>query len=236
MLAADGPVIALLIDDAGPDFELTRRALALPARLTVSILPYAADAPSLAGDARAAGHEVFLHLPMEPGGLADPGPYALTRHHTPDELRARTEWALSRVPGAVGLNNHMGSALTADQERMRTILQPAAGAGLVFVDSLTSPRSRARDAARELGMTAFRRDIFIDHDADPDQIAERLAEIEISARRSGRVIAIGHPRPATLAALEAWIPQAQARGFRFAAVSSLVQGSDEAARLGGGAQ
>lgn len=234
----DGPLIALVIDDAGPDRDLTNRAIDLPAALTLSILPYADDAAQIDLAARNAGHETFLHLPMEPGGLADPGPHALTRHHTAREWQARVRWSLAQVPGATGLNNHMGSALTADRHAMRSILEPVAGTGLVFLDSVTSPRSQAHAAARDHAIPALSRDIFIDHDNDPDAIARQLAVIEATARREGEVVAIGHPRPATLAALEDWIPQAEARGLRFVTVSGLLAGraSVEPVRLAGGAQ
>ncbi|MEE2567516.1 divergent polysaccharide deacetylase family protein [Hyphobacterium marinum] len=233
-----GPLVAIVIDDAGPDQVLTSRAIALPAALTISILPYAEEASRIDAEARNAGHETFLHLPMEPGGLADPGPHALTRHHSPAEWQARVRWSLAQVPGATGLNNHMGSALTADRDAMRAILEPVAGTGLVFLDSVTSPRSRARDAAHELDIRSLSRDIFIDHDDDPAVIGRQLAAIEARARRDGRVVAIGHPRPATLDALEAWIPEAESRGLRFVTVSTLMAetGSGETVRFAGGAQ
>lgn len=218
-----GPMIALVIDDAGPDRLETLRAMALPVPVTLSILPYAEDAAALDEQARSLGHETFIHLPMEPEGLADPGPHAITRHQSVRDQQARVAWAISRIPGATGLNNHMGSAITADRETMRSLLQPAQAAGLIFLDSLTSPRSRAKVAAQALGMTALNRDIFLDHQNDPASIRRQLSALETLASERGAAIAIGHPRLLTMDALEDWVGEAEARGFQFVTISTLVE-------------
>ncbi len=62
-------------------------------------------------------------------------------------------------------------------------------------------------------MPAAARDVFIDHMADPAVIKGQLASIEAQARHFGYAIAIGHPRPHTLEALEAWLPTLAGKGF-----------------------
>jgi len=222
-ISADGPIIVLVIDDVGVDADNSARAINLNQPVTISILPYADNASGLDAMARMRGHETFIHLPMEPEGLADPGPHALTRHLSAEDTRARVRWAIEQIPGATGLNNHMGSAVTQDAARMRTILLPLAGRDLMFLDSLTAPDSRAFAVARDLGLTALRRDTFIDHENSAGAIMDRLSEIERHAERNGFVIAIGHPRDLTMDALEVWIPDAVSRGYRFVTVSQLVE-------------
>jgi polysaccharide deacetylase 2 family uncharacterized protein YibQ len=223
------PVIALVIDDAGVDPALTRRAMALGIPLTLSFLPYAETTPELARSAGQAGFDVFLHMPMEPVGLEDPGPGALTRYLSPAETAARMEWALSRVPGAIGFNNHMGSALTADATAMRAALAPVAGSELIFLDSLTTGRSRAAAVAQGLGLTTLRRDVFIDH--DPSRIAESLDALAAQARRDGRAIAIGHPRTVTLSELEAWLADPANQDVRFVTIRTYLESADNPVRL-----
>jgi polysaccharide deacetylase 2 family uncharacterized protein YibQ len=223
------PVIALVIDDAGVDPAVTRRAMALGIPLTLSFLPYAETTPELARSAGQAGFDVFLHMPMEPVGLEDPGPGALTRYLSPAETAARMEWALSRVPGAIGFNNHMGSALTADATAMRAALAPVAGSELIFLDSLTTGRSRAAAVAQGLGLTTLRRDVFIDH--DPSRIAESLDALAAQARRDGRAIAIGHPRTVTLSELEAWLADPANQDVRFVTIRTYLESADNPVRL-----
>lgn len=238
------PVVALVMDDAGIDPQLTRRTMALDIPLTLSFLPYADETPELAVMAAGEGHAVFLHMPMEPFGLEDPGPGALTRYLPPDEMARRVRAALARVPGAIGLNNHMGSALTADSAAMRAALSPLAGRDFIFLDSLTSGRSRAGRVAQDLGLTTLRRNIFIDHDAGA--VASMLEALVEAAHRRGRAIAIGHPRAGTLDVLERWLESDAARSVRFVTISEyaglmqppgrVMSASDETMGLFGGAE
>jgi uncharacterized protein len=238
------PVVALVIDDAGIDPDLTRRAMALDIPLTLSFLPYAEATPELALAAIAGGNSVFLHMPMEPYGLEDPGPGALTRYLLPAEMARRVNSALEQVPGAIGLNNHMGSAFTADAGAIRAAMSPLADRDLIFLDSLTSGRSRAGRVADELGLISYRRDIFIDHDAGT--VTASLDSLVAAAQRNGHVIGIGHPRSGTLDALEVWLESEAAQSVRFVTMAdystirqdtvALAETSDETVGLFGGAE
>src|SRR5512143_58578 len=107
------PLIAVVIDDVGLDRPRSKRAWELPGPLTMSFLPYAKDLREQARAARAKGHELMLHLPMEPNGRSDPGPGALLVSQSDAELRQRTTAALDSFDGYAGVNNHMGSRFTA---------------------------------------------------------------------------------------------------------------------------
>jgi polysaccharide deacetylase 2 family uncharacterized protein YibQ len=222
--AAEGaPVIALLIDDMGEALALTQRAMALPGPLTMAFFPHAEDLAEQAEAARAAGHEVMLHLPMQPDDDGeDPGPNPLILGLDEIELDRRVMAMLDSFTGYVGVNNHMGSRFTRDWAAMEQVLGRIGQRGLLFVDSRTAAESVGESVARALNVPALRRDVFIDHDGDPVEIAKRLAELEALARERGFAIGIAHPRPETLRALEAWLPQAVARGIVLAPVSAVI--------------
>jgi polysaccharide deacetylase 2 family uncharacterized protein YibQ len=220
---AQGPRLAVILDDVA-DMAAAERALALAAPVTVSVLPYAEAAPDIAARVTAAGGELFVHLPMEPVGLDDPGPYALTKALDSESLAARLAFAFTRAPGAVGFNNHMGSRMTADRAAMDAVfaaLDPALS-GLVFVDSLTHPRSAAAAAAEAAGLTALKRDVFLDHDRDPAAINAQIEAALALALDRGSAIAIAHPRPETFAALETLAARAEAAGVEIVSVSALA--------------
>jgi polysaccharide deacetylase 2 family uncharacterized protein YibQ len=212
--------VAIVIDDMGLDRRRSERTIRLPATLSLAYLPYAPDLAAQTNAARQAGHEVLLHLPMEPLGQHDPGPGALRASLGEAENLRRLRAALAAVPGAVGVNNHMGSRFTEDAAALAPILAEIGARGLYFLDSRTSPRSLAYTTARELGLPTLGRDVFLDDSDAPEAIARQIAAMEARARRTGGVIAIGHPREATLAALEAWLAEARARGFATVPLSS----------------
>lgn len=222
--------VAIVIDDMGLDRPRSDRAVRLPGTLTLAYLPYAEALAAQTRAARAAGHEVILHLPMEPRGGQNPGPGALKASLGEAENLARLRAALAAVPGAVGVNNHMGSRFTEDAAALAPILAEIGALGLYFLDSRTSPRSLAYTTARELGLPTLGRDVFLDDSDAPEAIARQIAAMEARARRTGSVIAIGHPREATLAALEAWLIEAPERGFATVPLSSRLPGGLTARR------
>ena len=230
--AFDGrPTIAIVIDDVGVDRLRSARAIRLPAPLTIAVLPYADAAPKLAAEARAAGHELLVHLPMEPDNdHADPGPQALLMDLDEAERLRRLRWNLGRIEGYVGVNNHMGSRFTADESRMRPVLAELKAHGLLWLDSRTGPVSAGPRLAQAQGIPAAERDVFLDYDGDGAHIGEQLAQTERIARKHGTAIAIGHPYDATLAALARWLPEAGARGLMLVPVSAIVARRTNAGR------
>ena len=176
--------------------------------------------------ARGRGHELMLHVPMEPEVWdVDPGINVLLLGQTGAELQRRIDWALDRIAGidgVVGINNHMGSRFTADRAAMDVLMRALARRGLLFLDSVTTGHTVGRAASRAAGVPFLSRDVFLDNEETAEAIGARLRELEAVARRDGSAIAIGHPKVATLAALEAWLPTLAERGFVLVPVSALV--------------
>ena len=220
--AASVAYIAIVIDDLGIDQKRTRKTIALTAPLTLAFLPYGYNLRQLTSEAVATGHELIVHLPMQPSLTdVDPGPHALLLDLSEDEIRERIAWNLSQFEGYVGINNHMGSAFSTWDEGMTIVLQELRDRGLFFLDSLTSPDSAARRVAAAERMDVLVRDVFLDNEADVDRVAERLAELEGIARRRGFAIGIGHPYDATTDALSAWLPTLAEKGLELVPLSRL---------------
>lgn len=216
------PELAIVIDDLGPAAGLSERATRLPVPVTLSFLPYAEGLDGMTAAARSRGHEIFLHLPMEPMGSPNPGPNAIFVDLEPQELEHRLAWAFERVPLATGVNNHMGSRATSDPETMLKVLQEVRRHGLAFVDSRTSPMSVGDGLAAQLGIPHAARDVFLDNNPLPGAIQQMLGVAERLARKRGYALAIGHPYPSTLAVLEHWLPDAEERGLRIVRAKDLI--------------
>lgn len=228
--------IAIIIDDLGLDRRRTARTIALKGPVTLSFLAYAEDLPQQTAAAREAGHELLVHVPMEPINRAiDMGPNGLKTSLSPAELDRRLRWDLGRFEGYVGINNHMGSRFTEDAAGMTTVLDELKARGLLFIDSRTIGNSVGASVARRVGVPYAARDVFLDDDTKLPAIMARLAETEAIARRHGTAIAIGHPHDTTLEALQEWLPTLAQKGFVLVPVSAIVkarmaQGTRAAAR------
>jgi polysaccharide deacetylase 2 family uncharacterized protein YibQ len=200
-------VIAVVIDDVGLNRARTADVISLPAPVTLSFMPYGEDVQEHVDKARTLGHEVMLHLPMQPeSAKEDPGPKALLVTLPPQALEERVVWNMDRFTGYVGFNNHMGSRFTASQEGMAVVMREAAKRGLMFLDSRTTSHSKGPAAAASFGVPLLKRDVFIDNKPDEAAIRAQLDKAVEVARKHGAAIAIGHPHKETVAALKAWIP------------------------------
>lgn len=217
------PKVAIVIDDLGADLAHTDRAIALPAAVTLSFLPYAEATNFLTGSAARQGHEIIAHVPMEAEGAHNAGPFALRRDLLPAELRRRLADALARVPGAIGINNHMGSRLTADREALIPIAEELSARHLFFFDSRTTAATQVVPVSRAFGVASAGRDVFLDDEQTAPAVGAQLMELEEKARALGVAIAIGHPHDVTLSALAAWTRSAPGRGFVLIPLSEAIR-------------
>ena len=218
------PRIAVVIDDLGLDKKRSERTITLPGPLTLSFLPYASDLPRLTEAAHRAGHELLVHVPMEPMSRAeDMGPNGLAVGLGAEEVLRRLRWDLERFDGYVGINNHMGSRFTSDAASLKPVMAELKARGLLFLDSRTIGSSAGVELARELGVPHAARDVFLDNDMSATAVAAELAEVEQVARHHGSAVAIGHPHDATLDQLSAWLATLPAKGFVLVPVSAIVK-------------
>jgi polysaccharide deacetylase 2 family uncharacterized protein YibQ len=221
------PMIAIVLDDVGVAPAHARDALQLPAPIVLSIMTYADKAAIFAEEGRRRGHEVMVHMPMQPmSASVNAGPNALTVGLDAAEIRRRVDWGLTRFQGYVGFNNHMGSRFTQDEAGMRAVLEEAKARGLLFLDSKTIAGSVGDRLAAEMGVTHIARDVFLDDTLTEAAVARQLASAEAIARKKGYAVAIGHPHPATIAVLKRWLPAAAARGIVIVPLTTIVMKRD----------
>lgn len=214
--------MALVIDDLGRSVAVLDELEQLGVPLSYSVLPFESQTADVVRALAERHAEVLCHLPMEADGDADPGPGALLSSMSPLQLRRATERALDAVPVAVGVNNHMGSTLSARRPAMDVVLSVLGQRHLFFLDSRTSPRSVGYALALEKGIPAAERQVFLDVDPRPEAIRGQFRELLRLADERGAAIAIGHPHPGTLEVLEEEVSRAQRAGYRFVPLSYLL--------------
>ncbi len=218
------PQIAIIIDDIGYDKELTMDLLNIDKNITFAILPFSPAGTQLAHSLSAKGAEVMLHLPMEPTEYpkVNPGPGALFSKMSPEELLTQLRKDIHAIPGTVGVNNHMGSRLTADSNKMNQIFTVLKQNHLFFIDSRTSAESKAEQCARMFQLKFSHRDVFLDNFQNVEYISGQIEKLIKEAKENGSAIGIGHPHQATLDALKRELPKTRGK-VRLVPVSRLVE-------------
>lgn len=219
------PQIAIVIDDLGWDLEAARTLFTLDAPLSFAILPDTPHGSVIAREARQRGRDVLLHLPMEPHGYPqiDPGQHALLGTMSKEVFSTRLSTALASMPQALGVNNHMGSRLTENQDAMAMLMHQIKQRNLFFLDSRTSEKSLAYQVAQTMRVPAAQRHIFLDHDINTDKIAQQLQRLSAVASQQGFAIAIAHPYPETLQVLQKNLSTLRHSGYEIVPVSRLVK-------------
>jgi uncharacterized protein len=216
------PRLAIIIDDIGSDKSAAETLLKLPYPLTFSVLPAQAHSTEIADEAYRRGDQVMLHLPMQfEGNRAKAEPVELRVGMPANEVDKLVGQMLADVPHAIGVNNHEGSLATAQPQLMAELMSDLHQRGLFFIDSRTTAASVAYSAAKSAGVAAASRKVFLD---DVETRAAILHQLDLAARdaaENGSAIAIGHPHPATIAALKEDLPRLNSR-VQLVFASSLV--------------
>jgi len=213
--------MAVVIDDMGRDLNATQEFLTLDADLTFSVLPHARYTRATLEALRKGGREFILHLPMMPVDSAsitdEPVVVGLD-----GPLQTTTEACLNRVPGAVGLNNHMGSKLSQDPRAMTKLMSIIKQKRLWMLDSRTTHASVICQIARSLRVPCLERDVFLDDPPQAAAVQSKLKAALHTARQRGWSIAIGHPRAVTKEVLSKFLRNSPIRIERLSKVFSLA--------------
>lgn len=201
-----GPKLAIVIDDIGENIAILNGLIKLNFPITYAVWPHATHTRKSVEIIRQKQQDLIIHFPMEPRGYPryNPGDDALFVNMTADAIRKQVAVNISRIPEAIGVNNHMGSRFTGDTAGMKVALEEFKKQGLFFLDSLTTGKSVARKTAADVDIPFYQRDIFIDNVKDVNAIIHQLKKAENVALKEEYSIAIGHPYKETLAALEKW--------------------------------
>ena len=226
---AGDALISIIIDDLGNALAAGQRTIRLDGAVACAILPHTPHGRTLAEEARAAGKEIMLHLPLQSqDGVGWAGPGELGLDVTRDQFRRILKRDLDSVPYIVGINTHMGSLVTRHPGHMDWLMEELSQRkNLFFVDSFTTPDSVALMAARDWGVPAARRDVFLDDDRSAEAVEAAFERLVDRARERGHAIGIGHPYPATLEVLETRLPDLAREGVTLVPVSGIISRSQD---------
>ncbi|MGB3384358.1 MAG: divergent polysaccharide deacetylase family protein [Marinomonas sp.] len=217
------PKIAILIDDLGYNRQGMKSALALPKNVALAILPLTPFAHETATQAKAQQRVTILHAPMENVRELKLGPGGLYVKMTEKQLKTALVKDIDSLPGIKGVNNHMGSLLTAQQNSMNWVMEVLQGRSLFFIDSLTSSHSVAEKTAKRHGLKTTSRDVFLDNIRMEKAIDKQFSRLIKLAKRNGEALAIGHPYPETMAYLKKRLVALEKDGVKLVALTEMLQ-------------
>lgn len=217
---------AIIIDDFGFNKVALEKFLTLPASLTFAILPGERWSTVIAEKAVQTGHEILLHQPMEPHGYPEiqVGKRAILKEMNRAEIRNMLEKNFKDIPGAIGLNNHMGSKVTEMSEIMKEVSVYLKERNLLFIDSFTSEKSVAYKTAKMAKVRTTRNQVFLDNEDSQEAIEKQLEKLAAVARRHGRAVAIGHAdRKYIVPALQKKLPEFENAGIEIVPISQFAE-------------
>ena len=217
------PRVAIMVTGLGQSKDVSETAIDdLAGAVTLVFSPYAARLETWVQRARAAGHETFLSLPLEPIDYprADPGPHTLLTSLDPQQNLERLQWVLSRVTGYVGVATAFGSRFTTSKGDLLPVLDVLRARGLMFVDSRVTKRSVAGALAKSIALPRATNDVLLDEDASRDAIDARLQRLEALARQNGVALGMGYVYPVTLERIGQWTPTLEGKGLALAPASA----------------
>src|SRR5476651_2173525 len=203
---AQAAKLAILIDDFGYRQQNENQVLQMPKAVSIAIFPNAPDSRIMMEKAHRQGREILIHLPMAPLSKQPLEKDTLTPSMSSEEVKRIVDNAIANIPYAVGINNHMGSAMTSSLPGMEKVMQAMNSHSLFFLDSMTIGNSKSVQAAAGTRVKVIKRNVFLDDVQNEAEIRRQFERAIALARRNGYAIAIGHPHPTTVKVLQQMLP------------------------------
>lgn len=223
------PKLAIVIDDFGNNSAGTEEMLALPIPFTGAVMPQMpytkADQDKLLDNGKA----VILHQPMEAhtGQRSWLGKTPILSNMSTEDAVDTFKSNLDSVDKAKGFNNHMGSKITEDKDKMTALLKEAKDRNMYFLDSLTTAKSVGEEVAKEVGVPYIKRDVFLDSTQDIKTVEKNILRAVEIAKQKGTAVAIGHVGAeggiVTATALNNLYKQLENEGIKFVTLEEIIQ-------------
>lgn len=199
-LSSKKPRLAIIIDDVGSKGQV-KNIKNVGLLLNMSFLPpskYRPNTPKLA----AKQNFYMVHLPMEAKNWNKEEPFTLRVDDSQEQITERISKIKELFPKVKYINNHTGSKFTSSEDAMNRLMYVLNSYGVNFIDSRTTGDTKVPKVMKNLGLKYVARDIFLDHHMDKSYVLSQIKKAIKIAKLHGTAVAIGHPHPNTLSALE----------------------------------
>lgn len=222
---ARGTRIAIVVGGLGLSQTGTQRAIKqLPEEVTFAFAATGNSLQRWMKEARNAGHEILLQIPLEPFDYPanDPGRGTLRVDQSPADNLEDLHQSMASITNYTGVMNYMGGRFLADAEALDPVMRDIAGRGLLFLDDGSSAQSLVGQYAKTLDMPHAFADLQLDGQLDEKAILTRLDELERIARKNGTAIGTASAFDESIAAIRTWSEEATLRGIEIVGVSAIA--------------
>lgn len=217
------PKIAFVIDDVGYHGAHKKHVKRLNVPMTYAVIPFVDSTKKMSKFLNKQGAEIILHMPMASKRKSQNiEEYMLHPHLSQKQIKENIEKCMEQVPYAVGVNNHKGSAFTANYEASLSMLKVVKSKKMFFLDSLTVKGSKIEEAAKKARCKVLVRDVFLDNKKEIDYIKGQIRQAVKIALKTGEAIAIGHYHKETLIAIYESLPEIRRQGIEIVFLSELL--------------
>ena len=221
--ARNNAKLVFIFDDGGHNMQQLEKCISLPFPVTVAVLPRLSHSAQAAERVRKSGNEVILHQPMQSVNLSvDPGEGAITPDMDEEKIRSTVLANIYEIWPIAGMNNHEGSLITADAEKIATVMKICSQQEIYFLDSRTNSDSKVRYVSSVMGYPYYERNVFLDNTKNRKDILSEIEKGVEFANKNGVAIMIGHVWSAEIlpGILREVYPVLSAKGYGFYTVSN----------------
>jgi polysaccharide deacetylase 2 family uncharacterized protein YibQ len=200
VIKTNKPKLVIILDDVSFGYQV-KAIKKLPFKATPSFFPPTKIHPNTPIYAKEF-KDYMVHVPMQALHFSHPEPDTINVDWSYTQIKNRIIQIKNWFPNAKFINNHTGSKFTANLQSMNYLFKVLKKENLGFVDSRTTPYSKAEIVEKIYHIPFFERNIFLDNKQNIKYIQNQLKKAVTLAQKRGYAIAIGHPHQATIEALK----------------------------------
>lgn len=215
--------IAIIVGGLGIDRAVTYRAInELPPEVTLSFAAHARGLQSWINQARSAGHEVIIELPMEYEGFdaSEPGAdHALKTDISAGKNIRNLDWLMSQATGYFAVMNYNGDILTKRADILAPIFTHLSDAGLGFVFDGSNSAATLPALAGSVGLPYKQAYTLLDTIDEPSAVQTEFLRLEAQATSGRTPIGVGFAYSGTIDQIKIWAAEAASKNLQLAPAS-----------------
>lgn len=219
----DRPALAFAVHVQSASGNLFDAALnALPDSVSIILSPYLENIEALQAKARAAGHEVWLELPMETAEFPgkSPGPKGILSHAGLRFNKDNLEWVLTRAVGYAGIAAFKDETFASVESMIKGVFEEALSRGLGYFELNNRSDRFSESLARQHDSPFVKNTSPVS--SVYDDPSQSLSLLQNSASFQQRAVGVIPLTPAMLEYFDPWLASIKEERVQIVPLSALA--------------